>query len=1026
MKNETKKQGASLKTLLVTDMVDSTKWTQELGDERMAALFQLHDRVARDLLDEYEGREADRTDGFLLLFERPIQAVCYAFAFHQAMDRLSRKEKVELRFRVGIHLGEVVLIETSPEDIARGAKPLEVEGLAKPTAARLMSLAMGGQTLLSRSAFELARHSAVGKIPAGESWGWLNHGKYRLKGVDEPMEIREVGVEGLAPLEAPADSEKVHRVVDEGTVLGWRPAEEALLPGRPHWRMDKKLGEGGIGEVWLGVHTKTGARRVFKFCYEARSLRSLQREITLFRLLKEELGEREDISPILDWNFEQAPYYIESEYTEAGDLIDWTQKQGGLSEIPLAARLEVVAQLAEALAAAHSVGVLHKDIKPANVLIRIDRKGRVQAQLADFGIGRLLDPERLAAVGITDAGLTELAEGGTSYSGTRLYMAPEVLEGKSPTLQADVYGLAVVLYQVVVGDFSRALAPGWEQDVEDELLREDIAWAGDGAPRRRLGNAVRLAERLRSLDERRAEREAEERSREEARQVRAALAQSRKRRRMMVAVIAVLALFGGAMSYHANSIAREKERAEREARVAQEVSDFMVNLFEVSDPGEARGNSVTARELLDQGAEKIPEELTEQPLTQARLMHTIGRVYQTLGLYKSAAPLLEEALAIREKHLESEHPDVAQSLNDLAYVYAQQGRHEEAESLYKRALTMRENILGSKHSDVASTLNHLAILYLNQGRYTESETLFQKSLAIREKLLEPEHSDRVSILNNLASLYVSQGRYEEAESLYKTVLAISEKVLPPEHPDLATNLNNLGDLYQQQGRYGEAKPLFQRALAIWEKVLGPAHPMVGGALGNIANLSLAQGKYEEAEPLFLRSLEIIKKATGPEHFYVAIGLNNLADLYNEQERHAKAEPLYLRALAIGERAVGEEHPWMVEALSDLAELYRRQGRYEEAEPIFHRSVTIGEKVLDPDHLDLAKAYHGLATLYRDQERYTEAESHYQRALAIREKTLVSEHPELRKTREAYATLLRSAGREAEARELVDLPNPPIR
>ena len=263
----------------------------------------------------------------------------------------------------------------------------------------------------------------------------------------------------------------------------WRPAPRLTLPRRPHWRMERKLGEGGFGEVWLAIHEKTREPRVFKFCYDTRRLSALKREITLFRLLKEELGERPDITRILDWNFEQAPYFIESQYTRGGSLPDWIADQGGMEEVDLSRRLEIVAQVATALSAAHSVGVLHKDVKPGNVLIMPDATdaGRAQAQLSDFGIGAITDQERLAEAGITVLGMTHMATGERALgAGTRLYMAPEVLEGKPATTQADVYGLGVMLYQLVVGDFSRALAGGWRRDVDDELLCDDIAAAVEG------------------------------------------------------------------------------------------------------------------------------------------------------------------------------------------------------------------------------------------------------------------------------------------------------------------------------------------------------------------------------------------------------------------------------------------------------------------------------------------------------------------------------------------------------------------
>ncbi len=204
--------GLAVKTLLVTDLVASTKLVEALGDERAAEVMASHDRMVRDLAASCGGREIDKTDGFLLLFDRPLDAVRCAVLYHRRLAGLGSEQGLELRARAGIHVGEVVLRANPPEDVARGAKPLEVEGLAKPTAARLMSLARGGQTLLTRGAFDLARRSAVGSVEKLGELRWQSHGAYRMKGVEEPIRVFEVAEEALAPLGPPPSSDKVTRL----------------------------------------------------------------------------------------------------------------------------------------------------------------------------------------------------------------------------------------------------------------------------------------------------------------------------------------------------------------------------------------------------------------------------------------------------------------------------------------------------------------------------------------------------------------------------------------------------------------------------------------------------------------------------------------------------------------------------------------------------------------------------------------------------------------------------------------------
>lgn len=203
---------SSFLALLVSDLVDSTGLVERLGDRRASDLLRRHDRIARNLLATYDGREIDKTDGFLLVFDHPAQAACYALAYHDALRELGAAEGVELAARVGIHFGEVFLWENTPGDVRKGAKPLEVEGLAKPVAARLMSGARGGQTLLTTTAYELARRAARQEPELGsDRVEWEGHGRYRLQGVETPVEVFEVGRRGMAPFVRPRDSAKVHR-----------------------------------------------------------------------------------------------------------------------------------------------------------------------------------------------------------------------------------------------------------------------------------------------------------------------------------------------------------------------------------------------------------------------------------------------------------------------------------------------------------------------------------------------------------------------------------------------------------------------------------------------------------------------------------------------------------------------------------------------------------------------------------------------------------------------------------------------
>jgi class 3 adenylate cyclase len=505
-----------LMVLMFTDLVNSTGLKNAIGAAAYRPLIARHDAIMHAILSTTPGARMlqDTGDGYFVAFETVSDAVRAALRFQAAMS--AERWPHPFAARVGVHMGEVALVESE----VTGQPKLFAS--AVDLASRVMSLATGGQILLTRVVFDEARQY-VKEFPAAEAGivrpalRWVAHGPYLFKGAADPVDVFEVGGEGMAPLAPPPDSDKARRHLRAGeeATLGWRPAVDLPLPNAPGWVIERKLGAGGFGEVWLARHAKGKVRRVFKFCFDADRLRALKREVVLFRLLKESLGERRDIARVIDWQFDAAPYFIETDYAPLGNLIDWAESRGGIDKVPLAERLRVVGRVAEALAAAHSIGVLHKDIKPSNVLMAADGGGGADyPRLADFGIGALADRSVLGAMNITSAGFTASNVGLDEYSGsgTRLYAPPETLAGKPYTMQGDLYALGVMLYQMAVGDLARPLAEGWRDEVDNELLREEIGRCVDGNPERRFASAAEVAERLATLDQRTAARERERRA----------------------------------------------------------------------------------------------------------------------------------------------------------------------------------------------------------------------------------------------------------------------------------------------------------------------------------------------------------------------------------------------------------------------------------------------------------------------------------------------------------------------------------
>jgi class 3 adenylate cyclase len=563
-----------LAVLLFTDIVGSTELKSRLGAGGYSALLTRHDVLFKQALSGIDRAEVinDTGDGYFLCFARASDAVRFALRLQKAIHDEPWGAR-PLRLSIGIHTGEVTRVDDA------SGRPRLV-GLAIDIAGRLTALAGPAQVLLTRTAFDEARqHLRDYPLPAGAAADdpanlpplrWAAHGDYRFKGADEPIEVFEVGGDGLAPLTPPPDSDEARRSVSaaQEETLGWRPAVGLEVPSRVHWVLEAKLGEGTFGEVWLARHERTKEKRVFKFCFDLERLHSFKRELTFFRLLRDALGERRDIARLYDVRLDHPPFFLESEYAPGGNLLMWADAQGGLDKVPLATRLEVVAKVADAVAAAHSIGILHKDIKPGNILLHVDGDdGTLHPQLGDFGIGMLVDRSQLAARHITEIGFTGLETEQSSRTGTRMYAPPESLTGRPFTTQGDIYALGVLLYQMVVGDLARPLASGWERDVGDDFLREDIAGCVDGDPARRFGSASELARRLRDLPERKANRD---------RTRRAAAAHDQRKRLLRAAgllaggcmLVAAVALVGYFREHalrealrHSEGLARDREQA---------------------------------------------------------------------------------------------------------------------------------------------------------------------------------------------------------------------------------------------------------------------------------------------------------------------------------------------------------------------------------------------------------------------------------------------------------------------------------
>ncbi len=767
------------------------------------------------------------------------------------------------------------------------------------------------------------------------------------------------------------------------------------------YQLLQKVGEGGMGEVWIAEQHKPIHRRV--------ALKLIKAGMDTRQVIARFESERQALAmmdhPAIAKVFEAGetaqgrPYFV-MEYVQGIPITTYCDQ----NRLTNTERLGLFIHVCDGVQHAHQKAIIHRDLKPSNILVAI-QDGKPVPKIIDFGVAKA------TARSLTER--TMYTELGTMI-GTPEYMSPEQAEmtGQNVDTRTDIYSLGAILYELLIGALPfdpKELRRAGFDEIRRKIREEDppkpstkLSTMGEisaiQAQNRRTERPALIRQIRGDLDWITMKALEKDRTRRYGSPMDLAADIDRylhhqpiiarppstfykarkfvRRHRVGVGVasslVFLLVAFSVTTALQARRIARERDRANKEAETSNQVSDFLVNLFEVSDPGEARGKTVTAREILDRGAEKIDEELADQPLTQARLQATIGRVYNQLGFYEESLALHKKALDTRQKMSGNEHLDVAISLGAVGDLYRKLGKHKEAEPYLKEALEVRERLLGSDHPDIARSLNNLAVLYENTSRYADAEPLYKRALLIQEKELGSDDPDLSMILTNLAILMARQGKYAESEPIFERALSIDEKALGPDHPKVGTDYNNLAITYKLQKKYKEAEPMYRRALEIREKVLGSNHPDVARTYNNLANLYLEQERFRDAEPLYRRALKISEEALGPEHPDVGLSLDNLGLLCAKEGRYAEADASYRRALKIREKAFGPEHHLVANSLHNLANLLRDRSRNTEAEPLYQRSLSIYRKLLDPKHPDLLGLVKDFAACLRSNGREAEA------------------------------------------------------
>jgi non-specific serine/threonine protein kinase len=712
---------------------------------------------------------------------------------------------------------------------------------------------------------------------------------YRLVG-----EVQRVPAEGAGARGA-EDAVQAIAGTDPGAFQAGMP-----VPGRPGFELLRPLGMSERRHVWLARQRETGRERVFKFATDAEEFLSLKREVALLRALHGELGDRPDIVRVVGVGFSEPPYHMECEYGGL-DLLAWAAgPDAPLRGMARSDRLALFAGIADAVAAAHGVGVLHKDLKPANVLVRpgladvADGGGpadaaapRWQPCLTDFGSAHALDDARLKASGVTLMGLTVAAdrEGGPSpWSGTPLYWAPELLAGQGATTRSDVYALGLMLFQLVVGDLKRPLSTGWQREVDDELLWEDIAAATEGDPQRRLASAGELAERLRRLPQRREERAAQLAAQQALEQAQRERERRRVRRPWLAAaaVLLLLALGAGGWMFEQNRLALAEARvqAQRSAAMLDFVSRDVLDSADVTRVGGTR--LLTMTEVVERAAQKLEGRFAGQPDIEAALHRRLGDILVRSQALTAAMKQYERAVALLEPPgATADSRESPLALIGWAQAQVAFYRPDEGEQLLQRARAALP--AGELESVNETALRFLAVqvdVLAARQRGAEAIPVARDLLRRVDAWPQAALADRLEARQRLAELLLGAGAEQrpEGERLLKEITSAPYSAQSVGAVTFARAEMALASSLAGQNRSEEARRILLRVREVLTQLLGDRALHVGLVNFELANLVSNDPTGRPQQSLdYLGAAETAFAATlGPSHGYTISVRNNKA------------------------------------------------------------------------------------------------------------------------------------------------------
>ncbi len=781
------------------------------------------------------------------------------------------------------------------------------------------------------------------------------------------------------------------------------------------YRLVRILGEGGMGQVWLAEQTAPFQRLV--------AIKLIRAGVSDNVLLERFESERQALArmshPAIAKVFDAGatpdgtPYFV-MEYVPGIRITDYCDQK----RLSIHDRLELFMKVCEGVQHAHQKAIIHRDLKPANILVtEID--GKPAPHIIDFGIAKAVAARDPLATMFTRAG---------NFIGTPAYMSPEQSDPdvRDVDTRSDVYSLAVILYELLTGTLpfdptqwrNEAIHESLKRLREEDpplpsiqfakkttsehdtatqtarlrctdpqqlvsLLRGDLDWIAMKALERdrarRYGTPSELANDINHF------------LNNEPVTARPASASYRfqkyvRRHRIGVSIAAIglllLIAFAVMQAIQIRRITQERDRTARERDRANRIADFMTRMFKVSDPSEARGNSITAREVLDKASKEIDTGLAKDPELQAQMMNTMGNVYQNIGLYAQAESLMRRALDIRMRIFGPASRPTIYSMRSLASLLIDETKYPEAEKLARDATNTASKTFGPCDPDTLHSAITLALVLNNQGRFADSEAIDRQIVADLAQMKEgPERNDLArQAQTNLAINQAYQGKLADAEKSFRAVYEINLKTYGPDHMYTLNSQNNIANTLLQQSKWSEAEVEYKKVLETKLRILGPENPQTLLSMGNLGLVYLNTQRYAEAEALFRQLFELKTRVLGPDNRSTLVTEGSLGDVLYFEQHNTEAEKYTRDAIEREKRVLGPEHSDTLVAMNTLALILEAEHRYPEAEAVFLETLALRTKVLGAKHPDTANSEYDLAGLYALEGKTDAAFEHLDRSL----------------------------------------------